>query len=66
LVSLKVFDVLGNEVATLINEEKSPGSYKIKFDASNLASGIYFYRLSVGSFGQAGNFMDMKKMVLIR
>ncbi|MBE0538437.1 MAG: T9SS type A sorting domain-containing protein [Ignavibacterium sp.] len=58
--SLKIFDVLGNEVATLINEYKSAGSYEIDFNASSLSSGIYFYRL------QAGSFVQSKKMVLIK
>lgn len=60
LVVLKVFDVLGNEVATLINEEKPAGSYNINFDASGLTSGIYFYRL------QAGNYNVTKKLVLLK
>ena len=59
-VSLKVYDVLGREVATLVNEEKPAGNYIVKFDGSNLASGIYFYRLT------AGNYTMVKKMVLIR
>ena len=59
-ITLKVFDVLGNEVATLINEEKSAGSYQVEFDASALTSGIYFYKL------QAGNFIETKKMILLR
>ena len=59
-VSLKVYDVLGNEVATLVNEEKPAGSYEVKFDASSLSSGIYFYKL------QAGNFISSKKMILIK
>ena len=57
-VTLKVYDVLGNEIATLINEKKSIGSFDIKFDATGLPSGIYFYRLRVGSF------VETKKMVL--
>lgn len=59
-VRLVVYDVLGNEVATLVNEEKSAGSYQIEFDASDISSGIYFYRLS------AGLYTDVKKMILIR
>jgi len=59
-VSLKVYDVIGNEVATLVNEEKDRGVYSINFDASQLASGIYFFRL------QAGSFVETKKMVLMR
>jgi uncharacterized delta-60 repeat protein len=59
-VSLKVFDVLGKEVATLVNGEKPAGSYKIAFDASGLSSGVYFYKL------QSGNFVESKKMILLR
>ena len=59
-VSLKVFDVLGNEVSTLVNEEKSAGSYSVKFDGMNLSSGIYFYKLT------AGSFVETKKMVLLK
>ncbi len=49
-VSLKVYDVLGNDVATLVSEQKPAGIYEIEFDASNLSSGIYYYRLVAGSF----------------
>jgi phosphatidylserine/phosphatidylglycerophosphate/cardiolipin synthase-like enzyme len=59
-VSLKVFDVLGREVITLVQKEQLAGSYRVQFDASKLSSGIYFYRL------QAGSFMNSKKMVLIK
>ena len=59
-VTLKVYDVLGNTVATLVNEEKPAGTYEVKFDASNLSSGIYFYKL------QAGSFIKTKKMILLR
>ncbi|MBS4032869.1 MAG: T9SS type A sorting domain-containing protein [Ignavibacterium sp.] len=63
-VSLKVFDVLGNEIATLVNEEKSPGTYEVEFNPASSfrypASGIYFYRL------RAGTFVEARKMVLIR
>ncbi|MGE5860982.1 MAG: T9SS type A sorting domain-containing protein [Ignavibacteria bacterium] len=59
-VSLKVFDLLGNEVATIVNEELSAGSYKYPWNASGLASGVYFYKL------QAGNFSDVKKLILMK
>jgi hypothetical protein len=49
LTIVKVFDVLGREVATLVNEVKEPGTYTVQFDGSNLASGLYFYRLNAGS-----------------
>jgi hypothetical protein len=59
-VSLKVYDVLGNEVATLVNEEKPAGTYEVSFNASELSSGIYFYKLS------AGSLVKTKKMILIK
>jgi hypothetical protein len=59
-VTLKIYGVLGNEVATLVNEEKTAGSYEINFNASQLSSGIYFYSISTGNFGEA------KKMILIK
>ena len=59
-VTLKVFDVLGKEISTLVNEEKDRGVYTVNFDASQLASGIYLYKL------QAGSFVETKKMILIR
>ena len=58
--TLKVYDVLGNEVATLVNEYRNAGSYEVDFNASSLSSGIYFYRL------QAGAFVQTKKMILIK
>ena len=60
LVSLSVFDILGKEVKTLVNEEQEAGVYRLEFNASNLASGIYFYTLN------AGEFLSTKKMILIR
>jgi hypothetical protein len=59
-VTLKVYDVLGSEVTTLVNEEKSVGSYEVDFDATSLPSGIYFFRL------QAGPFVETKKMILVK
>jgi hypothetical protein len=59
-VSLKVYDVLGNEVATLVNKEKPAGIYEVNFNASGLSSGIYFYQL------RAGDFIEVKKMLMIR
>jgi hypothetical protein len=58
--SLTIHDVLGREVATLVSEEVKPGSYETTFDASGLASGVYYYKLTVGSFTQT------KRMLLIR
>jgi 5-hydroxyisourate hydrolase-like protein (transthyretin family) len=63
-VRLKIYDVLGNEVATLVNEEKSAGSYEVEFQSAvgnkQLASGIYYYRL------HAGNYVETKKMVFLK
>lgn len=59
-VVIKVFDILGNEIETLVNEDKSVGSYEITWYADNLPSGIYFYQL------QAGSFVETKKMILLR
>jgi hypothetical protein len=60
IVTLKIYDILGNEIATLINEEKQPGVYEVEFNATNLPSGIYFYKL------QAGPFTETKKMLLLK
>ncbi len=66
-VSLKVYDVIGNEVATLVNETKPAGNYQVEFNAANLASGIYYYTLRVyRANGGAGNFTQTKKMILIK
>lgn len=59
-VLLKIFDLLGGEVATLVNEEKQTGYYEIEFNGSSLPSGVYFYQL------KAGNFVETKKMILLR
>lgn len=59
-VSLKVYDLLGREVAVLVNETLSSGSYSFSFDASNLKSGIYLYKI------QAGNYSDVKKMIVLK
>jgi hypothetical protein len=59
-VSLKVYNILGKEIATLVDEEKSAGTYSVTFDAGKLSSGIYFYRI------QAGNFVQAKKMILLK
>jgi len=61
LVTIKVYDVLGREVKTLVNEEKSAGNYSVQFSAnSGYASGVYFYRI------QAGNFVQTKKLLLLK
>jgi hypothetical protein len=67
-VSLKVYDVLGNEVATLVDEKKPAGSYRVSFDAKGLASGVYFYRLQAGdpSAGSGQGFAATRKLLLVR
>ena len=60
LVSLKVYDILGKEVATLVSEVKNAGSYSVDFNGANLSSGVYFYKLSVGDFS------SIKKMTLLK
>ena len=60
MVTLKVYDILGREVSTLVSQYENSGSYNVNFNAINLASGVYFYRL------QAGNFIQTKKMVLLK
>jgi hypothetical protein len=59
-VTLKVYDILGNEIETLVSEEKPSGIYEVEFNASNLSSGIYFYQL------QASDFISTKKLVLLK
>jgi len=59
-VIIKVYDILGNEIETLVNEEKQTGTYEVTWYAENLPSGVYFYRL------QAGSFVETKKMVLLK
>ncbi len=59
-VQMKVYDILGKEVATLVNENKPAGNYEVNFNASNLSSGVYFYKL------QAGNFIQIKKMTVVK
>lgn len=68
LAQLKVYNILGQEVATLVHEVQSAGTYQATFDASRLASGMYFYKLTVHQTtgGQAGNFTQVKKMLLVK
>ena len=65
-VSLKIYDVLGREVATLVNEEQKAGSYDVNFNASDLPSGLYIYRLQVHTPDGKGNFTQAKKMLLLK
>ncbi|MCO6446366.1 MAG: T9SS type A sorting domain-containing protein [Ignavibacteriota bacterium] len=60
IVTLKIFNILGEEVSTLVNTELKAGKHEYQFNANNLSSGIYFYRI------QAGSFTETKKMILIR
>jgi len=60
LVTLKIYDVLGTEIETLVNEEKPTGTYELNWNAANLPSGVYFYRL------QAGSFVQTRKMILLK
>jgi hypothetical protein len=57
---IKVYDILGNEIALLMDEEKSVGNYEINWSASELPSGVYFYQL------KAGSFIETKKMLLLK
>lgn len=59
-MKLVVFDILGKEVTTLVNEFRNTGTYNVDFDASALSSGVYFYRL------EAGNFTETKRMLLVK
>ncbi len=59
-VTLKVYDVLGNEIASLVNEERPAGNYEVDFNASSLSSGVYLYKL------QSGTFVESKKMIVLR
>lgn len=60
LVTLKVYDILGKEIATLVNENKPEGNYDVEFDASQLPSGMYIYKM------QSGSFSNVKKMLLTK
>ncbi len=60
MVTLKVYDILGREIATLVNEEKPAGEYEVEFNAANLPSGIYFYQLKLD------HIHETKKMVLLK
>jgi hypothetical protein len=60
LTILKVYNVLGQEVATLVNEVKQPGTYTVQWDASGMASGMYFYRI------QAGDFVATRRLLLLK
>ena len=59
-VSLKIFDVLGREISTLVSEMRAPGAYTVRWDASSVSSGVYFYKL------EAGDFTQTRKLVLLK
>ena len=59
-VKIKVFDILGREVITLLNDNKIAGNYSLTFDGSDLSTGIYFYQI------RTGNFTQTKKMIILR
>ncbi|MCB0730758.1 MAG: T9SS type A sorting domain-containing protein [Ignavibacteriae bacterium] len=59
-VELKVYDILGREIKTLVNQKQKPGSYEVSFNANELSSGVYFYKL------QSGDFVQTKKMMLLK
>jgi glucuronoarabinoxylan endo-1,4-beta-xylanase len=67
-VTLKIFDVLGRDVRTLVEADQQAGSYRVLFDGSNLASGVYFYRLQTHRIerGQAGDLVQSKKLLLLK
>ena len=60
LVTIKIYDVLGKEIETLVNEEKNPGRYKVDFDGSNLSSGVYFYKITTNKFSETKKMLLMK------
>ena len=60
LTQLKVYDILGKEVTTLVNKNQQPGNYEVTFDGSNLASGVYFYQLQAGKLSATKKFILMK------
>jgi hypothetical protein len=68
LTIVRVFDLVGREVATIVNEVKEPGTYTVQFDGSNLASGVYFYRLETRPVdgGQSKSFVGTKKLTILR
>ncbi|MEO8666343.1 MAG: T9SS type A sorting domain-containing protein, partial [Ignavibacteria bacterium] len=59
-VTLKVYDVLGKEVSVLLSQRQNAGKYSLNFNASNLTSGVYFYKI------ESGNFNEIKRMVLLK
>ncbi len=60
LITLKVYDILGRKITTLVNEAKQPGTYEIEFNAEGLPSGVYYYQL------KSGSFIETKKMIILK
>jgi len=60
IIILKVYDIVGKEIAVLVNEEKPAGTYRATFDGSSLTSGVYFYKIQIGAF------TDIKKLILLK
>ena len=66
-VSIRVYDISGKEVGLILNENKSAGSYLVRFNAKELSSGIYFYKLqAVPDNKQSGSYIDVRKMILVK
>ena len=68
LQTLKIYDLLGNLITTLVDEYKPAGEYEINFDANSLSSGVYLYRLQAGdpSAGSGQSFVQTRKMILLK
>ncbi len=68
VVTLKVYDVLGREIATLVNGQRQPGAYTVRWDASSYPSGVYYYRLRAdeSTSGSTRSFIETRKMILMK
>jgi hypothetical protein len=65
-IDLSIYNLLGQKIETLINKPMPAGHYEVEFNAGNLSSGVYLYRIVVDSYGEVGEWQDVKKMVLIK
>ncbi|MCB9248768.1 MAG: T9SS type A sorting domain-containing protein [Ignavibacteriales bacterium] len=67
-VTLKVYDILGREVTTLVNQRQNPGNYEVTWDATDVPSGVYFYKLTAGDPESSSRqvFVEVKKMILLK
>jgi hypothetical protein len=65
-IKIEIFNLLGQKVATLLNEQMPLGSHEVEFTAKDLPSGVYLYRIVVDSYGEVGNYVETKKMLLLR